>query len=144
MKAPVGLYSGNLTVVVVVVGVLSADEVGWDGITEKDTENVVLDGVGLVLIEGDQDEGVLHEVLVGEEWLEESAEPVTSNGDGGIVSIGSHVWSDEHPLWKGVGGKILVEEGGVLDLLETILVGDNRVVKNSWAANMLVKVLNTR
>lgn len=64
VKIPVGLDCRNLRVVVVVVGVGGSDKLLGHGITEENAENAVLDGVGLILIESDQNHGVLHEVLV--------------------------------------------------------------------------------
>ena len=76
-------------VVVVVVG--GADKVLWDGVAEEDAEDRVPDGVGLVLVKGDQDKGVFHEALVVEERLEERPQPDSSNGDGRVMAVGGHV-----------------------------------------------------
>lgn len=88
---PVGLDGGDLGVVVVVVVVGGADEVLGDGVADEDGENPVLDGVGLVLIEGDEDKGVVHEALVIQERGEEGLQPDTGNGDRGVVTVGGHV-----------------------------------------------------
>jgi len=130
---PVGLDGGNLGVVVVEVGVGGADKLRGDGVTEKDREGPVLLRVRAVLVEGDQDHGVLHEVLVIEERLEEGLEPGTSCADGGVVSIAGHVWCDEHPLWQLVGLQVLLEHGEVLDLGETVRVVGNGVKQDRWA-----------
>ena len=82
---PVRLNGSNLRVVVVEVGVGGADKVLGDGVAEKDREGPVLLGVRAVLVEGDQNHSVLHEVLVLEERLEESSEPGTSCADRGVM-----------------------------------------------------------
>lgn len=78
-------------VVVVVVG--GADELLGDSVTKENAEDAVLDGVGLVLVEGEEDEGVVHEVGVVQEGGKELLQPDTGNGDGGVVTIRSHVGS---------------------------------------------------
>jgi hypothetical protein len=62
---PVSLNGRDLRVMVIIVGVCSANKLLGDGITKKNTEDSVLDGVGLVLIKRDEDQGVLKEVRVG-------------------------------------------------------------------------------
>lgn len=132
VEVPVGLNGGNLAVVVVEVVVGGAGEVLGEGVAEQDGENLVALGVGLVLIPGEQDEGVVHEVLVVEEGLEESAAPHASNADVGVVAVRSHVGGDEHPLGQLVLLEVLVElgaagvdHGQVLDLRQALLgVGD--------------------
>lgn len=79
VEIPVGLDGGDLGVVVVEVGVSSTHKMLGDSITEENTENAVLDGVGLVLVEGDEDQGALHEVLVVQQRGQEVLEPLTSN-----------------------------------------------------------------
>lgn len=46
------------------------------------------------------------------------------------MTVGGHVWGDEHPLGKFVALEIFEEEGCVLDLGEAVWVGDYRVVEN--------------
>ena len=115
-EVPVGLDGGELRVVVVEVVVVLANVLAGESISEKNGQDVVLDAVGLVLVEGDENQSVLHKVLVFEERVHESLEPVTSNGDGAVVSIRGHVGGDEHPLGELVSLEILVElRGGLVD-----------------------------
>lgn len=113
---------------VIVVCVCSPNQFSRDGVTEEDGEDVVLDGVSLVFVKGDQDEGVLHEVLVGKKWLQEVSQPFACYGDGGIVTIRCHVWGDEHPLGKGVSLEIFKEHGCVFDEGSSLRVCDDAVV----------------
>lgn len=129
VEAPVGFDGGDLTVVVVEVVVGGADKVLGEGVTEQDGENLVALGVGLVLIPGEEDKSVVHEVLVVEEGLEESTAPLASNTDVGVVTVRGHVGGDEHPLGQLVLLEVLVEHGAagvnhgqVLDLGQTLLV----------------------
>lgn len=130
---PVSLNGSNLGVVVVEVGVRGADKVLGDGVAEKDREGPVLLGVRAVFVEGNQNHGVLHEVLVVEKRLEESSEPGTSCADGGVMCITGHVWCDEHPLWQLVSLQVLLEHGKILDLGETVCVVGNGVKQDCWA-----------
>lgn len=117
-------------VVELVVG--GSDEVLRNGVTEEDTEDVVGDGVGVVLIEGQQDQGLgAVEVGVRQERLEEACGPSAGSGDGGVVAVIGHVGSDEHPLGKSVGLQVLVEGGEVLDRAETLGVVGDGVVQDS-------------
>jgi hypothetical protein len=88
---PVGFDGGDLRVVVVVVVIAGSLEVLRDSVTEENAEDLVLDGVGLVLIEGDQDKGFVHEVLVLKEGSQEGLQLDTGNGDGGVMAVGGHV-----------------------------------------------------
>ena len=109
VQAPISFNGGDLGVVVVVVGVYGADEVLRDGVAEEDGHDVVLLRVGDVFVEGDEDEGVVHEVFVFHEWLEEAADPGSGDGDGGVVAVIG---------W--MGGKVSpcpVLGGGEVDLL---------------------------
>jgi hypothetical protein len=121
---PVSLDGGDLGVVVVVVVVGGAFEVLWDSVTEEDAEDAVLDGVGLVLVEGDKNKGVVHEVLIVQEGGKKGLQPLASNRNRGIMAIRGHVggWSvstseylgifeltDEQPLREFVCLEILVE-----------------------------------
>ena len=91
VEVPVGLNGGEFGVVIVEVGVGGADEVIGDGVTEENGEDAVLNGVGFVLVEGDEDEGILHEIGVIQEGGKEGLEPLSGNGDRGIMSIRGHV-----------------------------------------------------
>lgn len=107
-----------------------SDEALWDGIAEENAEDLVLDGVGFVFVEGDEDEGVLHEMGVVEQGFEEGPEPLTGDGDGGVVAVGGHVGGDEHPLGELIGLEVFVEEGDVFDVGESFGFGDDGVVEN--------------
>jgi hypothetical protein len=87
VQVPVSLNSTDLRVVVVELGISSADELLRKSITEKETEDTVLEGVSVRLVESDQNKGVLHEVLVVEKRLQEVASPGTSSGDTSIVAV---------------------------------------------------------
>lgn len=89
VQVPVCLYGANLGVVVVVLGVGGADKLLGYRVTEKNTEDLVLQGVGMGLIKCDKDERVLHEVLVSKKRLQKVARPGTGSGDTSIVAVGS-------------------------------------------------------
>jgi hypothetical protein len=80
----------------------------------------------------------LHEVRVREEGLEEPAEPDTSYGDRGVVTIRCHIWGDEEPLRKFVLFELLLEDSGVLDLGKSILYVGDRVVQNTRAVDLSI------
>lgn len=136
-EVPVGLDGRDFRVVVVEVVVGGANKMLGNGITKEDTKNMVLVGIRLVLIPGDQDEGVVHKVLVLQERLQELAAPVTSHSNRGIMAVRGHVGSDEHPLGQLVLLEILVEQGSrginqgdVLNLRQTLLRESDAVMKN--------------
>ena len=79
-------------------GVGGALEGFGDGAAEEEGEDFVGGGVGVDLVEGEDDERVLHEVLVGEERSEELLGPGGGVGDGGIMAVVGHVRGDERPL----------------------------------------------
>ena len=89
VQVPVGLDSGDLGVVVVVVGISGADERVRHGITEDQAEDAVALGVSLGLVESDQDQGTAPEagLLVVDQRLEEIAAPLSSNSNGGVMTI---------------------------------------------------------
>lgn len=89
VQVPVGLDSGDLGVVVVVVCVSGAHERVRHGITEDQAEDTVALGVSLSLIESDEDESAVPEagLLVVDQRLEEIAAPLSGNSDGGVVAI---------------------------------------------------------
>ncbi len=120
MQIPVRFNGAQFRVVVVEAGVGGSFEMGRHGVAEEDGEDAVGERVACVLVEGDQDEGVGHEALVGEEGLEEAAEEVASYCYGGVVAVGGHVGRDEDPLGEFVVLEIFEEEGCVFDLFETV------------------------
>lgn len=126
VEPPVGLNGGDLAVVVVEVGVRGAVQVLGDSVAQQDGEHAVLDGVGRVLVKGDEDERVLHETGVVEQRGEEVPGPLAGDGDGGVVAVRGHVGRDEHPLRQAILLEILVEHGQVLQ--DTEAVGTGRVL----------------
>ena len=89
VQVPVGLDGGDLGVVVVVVGISGADERVRHSITDNQAENAVTLCVSLGLVECDEDQSTIPEagLLVIDQRLEEIAAPLSSNGDGGVVTI---------------------------------------------------------
>ena len=86
-----------------------------DSTAEKQSVDDVAGRVGFILIKGENDESVVHEVRVVEQRGQPVAGPGASNGDRGVVTIVGHVGGDEHPLRECLRGKIRVEFGEVLD-----------------------------
>jgi hypothetical protein len=105
IQIPVGFNCGDLGVMVVEFIVSGSDKFVRNGVTNEDSENIVLDRVGLVLIEGDQNKSVVHESLVGEEGSKEALKPCTDNGDRGVMTITGHIGGNEHPLWELITAK---------------------------------------
>lgn len=128
-QIPVGRNRGNLGVVVIETVVFSANKLSGDGITDQDAENLVADGVDFALVPGDEDKGVLHEVLVAQQRLEEVAGPATGGGDVGVVAVRGHVGGDEHPLGELVGLEVLVEVRlGLIVAVEGLEAGETLLV----------------
>lgn len=101
---------------VVVVRVRSANELLWNGVAKENAENAVLGAVGFVFIESDENQGVLHELLVLQKRTQEILQPDTSNSDGSVMTVRGHVGSNKQPLRKLIRLEILVEHGEVLYL----------------------------
>lgn len=118
-KPPVYRDGGDGGVVVVEGRVSGTLKSVRDDATEKDGEDVVMLGVGLVLVEGEDDERVVHEIAVVQQRLEEVTGPGASKGDIGVMAIVGHIGGDEGPLGKGLGLQIILEGGEVLDEAET-------------------------
>jgi hypothetical protein len=137
IEIPVGLNCGDLRVMVVEVVVSSSDKLVWDGVTDEDSEDFVLDGVCLVLIKGDQNESVVHKSLVGEEGSKKAFKPYTRNSGRSVMTITGHVRGDEHPLRKLIGSQILKEKSSVLQFLEAVLVSGHRIVYDQGADHVL-------
>lgn len=128
-QIPVGRNRGNLRVVVVETLVFGTNKFSGDGITNQYAENLVADGVDFALVPGDEDKGVLHEVLVAQERLEEVAGPATGGGYVGVVAVRGHVGGDEHPLGELVGLEVLVEVGlGLVVTVEGLEAGEALLV----------------
>ena len=98
VESPVGFDGGDFRVMVVVSVVGGVAELLWNDVTEENSENTVLTGVDLVLIEGDDDESVVHEVRVGKEGVKEVVEILACDLDGAIVGVRGHVGGEEDPL----------------------------------------------
>lgn len=101
-----------------------------DGTAEKDAEDPVSSRVEVGFVKSEQEESVLHEVFVFQERLDETAFPLGTEGDGGVVRVVSKVTGDERVLRKLLMLQILVEVGEVLDLAESVVVLGDRVVKD--------------
>lgn len=124
-KTPVSRQGGDNAVVGVEGVIGSTLQVLGDGTTNEEGVDTVGDGVVSRLVEGDQDEGILGEVLVLEERRNEALKELTGKGDVGVVSIVGHVGGNEHVLGDALVLKILLEGGEVLDLTRTnSVVGD--------------------
>jgi len=101
---------------VIVEGIIgSAMQRSWDSSSEKKGEDLVLRRIGFGLVKGDHDKGVVHEVAVVQQRLQEAARPGSSDGDCAVVTIIRHVGGDEHPLGKSLGLEVRLEGGEVLD-----------------------------
>lgn len=89
VQVPVGFDSADLGVVIVVVGVSGADKLLGNSITKDQAEDAVALGVGLALIEGDENKGAAPEVglLIVDKRFEEVAAPLAGGGDRSVVSV---------------------------------------------------------
>ena len=83
-------------------------------------------------------QGILHEILVGEQWLKETSRPYSGFSERDIVPVGNHARSDEHSLREFVVLQLFTEEGGALDLRETIEVRDTELYKIAGLDHVLV------
>jgi hypothetical protein len=126
-KTPVSL-DGSQGGVVGVEGVInSADQVTGDSTTEKDGEDLVLDGVVTGLVKGEQDERLVPEVSVVLELLNKVTLPNGGERDVGVVSIVGHVRGNESPLGERVVLNVRPQAGEVLDLGSTGSISGNVV-----------------
>jgi hypothetical protein len=108
--------------VIVVTAIRRPLELIWHSVTEQCAPDLVRNVVCLVLVERQQDEGVLQELLVAEEWGQEFLRPCSGESDVGVVAVVGHVGRDPHPLGQLVGFEVLVELGKVLDVGDTARV----------------------
>lgn len=77
----------------------SASEVLRDGTSKEEGVDLVVDFIGFVLIEGEQDEGsVVIEGWKGQEGNEPEFKPIRGKVDVGVVSVVDDVGCDEGPL----------------------------------------------
>lgn len=88
--------------------------------------------VGLVFIESDQHQGVVHEVVVLQQWGDEVSGPLTCNLDVSVVSIVGHIWSDDDVLWQLLVSQVLLEAGEVLHDGQSGRVRGVGVVQGKW------------
>lgn len=97
-ETPVLRDSGDAGVVVVEGRVQSSPQVRRDSSAHENGEDLVLDAIGLILIECQQEKSVVPEVLVGHERLNEVAEELGAEGDVGVMGI--------------LGGSLAIVEAG--------------------------------
>lgn len=136
MEIPVCLNSGYFRVVVVEAIVSGADKLLGDSVADENAEHFVLDGVGLILIKSDEDEGVVHEVLVLEERRQEGAKPDTCDSDGCVMAVAGHVGGDKHPLRQLIVLQVFEEKCCVLNLLQTVLLVGDGIEQDFWASTV--------
>jgi hypothetical protein len=87
VQVPVGLNSADFRVVIVELRISGTDELLGNSITEDDAEDTVLEGVSVRFVKSDQNQGVLHEMLVVEKGLQEVTSPGTSSSDTRVMTI---------------------------------------------------------
>lgn len=89
VQVPVSLDSADLGIVVVVVGVSGADKLLGDSVTEDQAEDAVALGVGLALVESDEDKSAAPEVglLVVDQRFEEVTAPLAGSSDRSVVAV---------------------------------------------------------
>ena len=131
-KTPVGGDRRNGRVVGVKGIILGAPELHRDRTAHQNTENSVVLRVGVILVEGEQNQRVVHEVDVVEQGRHPVPLPLGGEGDVGVVPIVSHVGSDESPLGKLPLGQVVLKAGEVLDLAQTCAVVGDRFVGDQW------------
>lgn len=94
-EVPVGGDGGDGREVVVESVIRGSVEGLGDSAAEEEGEDFVGGGVGVYLVEGEDDEGVVHEVLVCEEGGEEGLGPRGGFDDCCIMAVVGHVGGDE-------------------------------------------------
>lgn len=141
-KTPVGLNSGQGGVVGVESVISGSNEVIGNSTTEKDGENLVVNGVVTSLIKSEQNEGLIPEISVVLDLLNETTLPDRGESDVGVMSVIGHVGGDESPLGKSVVVNVAVQAGEVLDLSSTRSILCNRVKENERVvlANVVVGI----
>ena len=97
------------------------------GTTDQNAEDVVVLGVSLILVKSKEQQSAVHEVGIIEQRRQPVAQPSGGEGDVGVVTIISHVGSNESPLRQGLASDITVEAGEVLDERETGCIGRNAI-----------------
>ena len=126
-QTPVGAQGGDDRVVGVEGVVNGTLQVVGDGTAEEDGVDAVLLLVRGDLVEGDEDQGVLAEVVVLQQGGDKAVEPGAGEGDVGIVGVVGHVGGNEHVLGETMVLQVLVEGSEVLDLTGTNGVVGDRV-----------------
>ena len=121
VQAPVRLDRRDFRVVGIEGGIGGALQGLGDSVAEEDGVDFIRLRISFVFVEGEEDEGVLHEVLVREEGGEEAVGPGAGKGDVGVVAVVGHVGRDKHPLRELVSGEVGVELGEVFYDGEAVL-----------------------
>ena len=131
-KTPIDGDGANGAIVVVEGVVGGAVQAGVDdvGTTDQNAEDVVVLGVGFILVKSQEQQGTIHEVGVIEQWCQPVAHPGGGKGDVGVVTIISHIGSNESPLRQGLARDITVEAGEVLDKRKAGCIGSNAIEEN--------------
>lgn len=94
---------------------------------DEEAVDAVYVGVVPALVEGEQDQGVFHEVFIIQQLGEEAASPGACEGDIGVVAVVGHVGGDEHVLRKFVVVEVIVEHVEVLNAAAPVVVVGDRV-----------------
>lgn len=129
-KTPVSTQGSNNRVVGVEGVIGSTLHAVGDGAANQEAVDAVRRGVGADLIEGDQNQSVLHEVRVVKQRGQEVVQVFAGECHVGVVSIVGHVGSEETVLGQSLGVQIIVERGVVLDLADTGVRLGNGVVQH--------------
>jgi hypothetical protein len=130
VQIPVGLNGGKVGVVGVNIVISGTDQRLWEDIRENDTHNSVGDGVGAILIEVNDKEGLVHEKLVIQQRRNECKQPIGTIRDSSIMSIVKHVGGDEDVLGKVIVGKVILESNKVLEDIHALLLFGVRIEQN--------------
>ena len=97
-KTPILRHAGDGAVVVIKSVVGRAAEVFGDGAADQDGEHLIVLTVGVVLVEGQQHQGVLCNVWDADKFGDGGALPGRGKGDVGVMGVVGHVGGDEGPL----------------------------------------------
>jgi hypothetical protein len=130
-ETPVGLYSGEGRVVRVIGRVDRATSTFGNGTPKQYGEDLVVDGVRLGFVEGEDDQGtIIVEVGVVEQCAEPEIGPIGRKVNGGIVCIVDHVGRHKHPLRD---SRVIEIDGKVVEVANLppagVIRGD-RIVDN--------------
>ena len=75
--------------------ICSAVQLSGDGTANKKGPDSVTSVVGLYFVKREDYEGVVHKVGVVEQRSDKAPRPIGGDGDGRVVSVVGHVWSDK-------------------------------------------------